>query len=157
MAYRGVAPRYSPLSGEGARRFGGRWNPPDEFPAIYLAHPREACLAELRRGIQLAARPARPGPRRLCRLRAHELRVLDLTTDEQLAAVGLTRGDIDGEDASGCQEVGRLTHFLNYQGIHAPSATSAGWVLAVFERRLGPNQLAELDSEDLAANDLIEE
>lgn len=48
-----------------------------------------------------------------------------------------------------------MTHFLNYQAMHAPSATSAGWVVTVFQRHLGPNQLAELDSEDLAANKLL--
>lgn len=47
--YRHVATRRDPLSGAGARMFGGRWNPPDSFNAIYLAEPAGACMAELDR------------------------------------------------------------------------------------------------------------
>lgn len=35
--YRYTGAHRDALSGEGARRFGGRWNPPLLFPAIYLA------------------------------------------------------------------------------------------------------------------------
>lgn len=123
---------------------------------VYLAHPRQACLAELRRTVDLATRPARPGPRRLFRIGVHDLRVLDLTTEERLAAVGLTRADLESHEPAACQEIGRLAHLLDYQGVHAPSATSQGEVLAVFERWLdNPDQLEVLDSDDLDSNDLL--
>lgn len=151
-----LAYAHAPLSGQGALRFGGRWNPPGHFPVVYLAHPRQAFLAELRRAIDLTTRPARPGPRRLFRIRVHDLRVLDLTTEQRLAAVGLTRADLESDEPTACQEVGRLAHLLDYQGIHAPSTTSHGDVLAVFERRLdSPGQLEVVDSEDLDSNDLL--
>lgn len=46
--YRHVSGRRDPLSGDGARQFGGRWNQPG-FAAIYLALPVGTWLAEMDR------------------------------------------------------------------------------------------------------------
>ena len=47
-AFRLVAPRWesSALSGEGARKFGGRWNS-SGHPVVYLAETRALCALEL--------------------------------------------------------------------------------------------------------------
>lgn len=49
-AYRSVSPEYASdadlLSGEGARRYGGRWNPPSGFATIYASLTPETALAE---------------------------------------------------------------------------------------------------------------
>lgn len=123
---------------------------------IYLSYPQEGCLAELRRNIRLSTRPARPGPRTVYSIEVDELRALDLSTDEQLGAIGLTRSHIEAEAPTDCQEVGRLAHFLNYQGVHAPSATGEGYVLAVFQRRLDANQLKIAGSHELTPENLTE-
>lgn len=47
--YRYTGAHRDALSGEGARRFGGRWNPPLLFPAIYLADSAQACMVEVER------------------------------------------------------------------------------------------------------------
>lgn len=46
--YRLVSPRWAStaLSGEGARKYGGRWNSPGH-PAVYLAESRALCALEL--------------------------------------------------------------------------------------------------------------
>ena len=44
-----------PLSGEGARRFGGRWNPPLLFSANYLADSAQACMVRVERAAQAAS------------------------------------------------------------------------------------------------------
>ncbi len=46
---RHLAPRYDPLSGEGARLCGGRFNPPGGFPALYICQSRTCAIAELKR------------------------------------------------------------------------------------------------------------
>ena len=45
--YRNQAIGFDPRSGEGARRFGGRFNPPHSFPVIYLCTSRPCVAAEL--------------------------------------------------------------------------------------------------------------
>lgn len=57
------------------------------FPVAYLAHPRDACLAEVRRNFALGAGDLRPAPPKLFTIQVHQLRVLHLTTEQQLAAV----------------------------------------------------------------------
>ena len=45
--FRYTTRRRDPLSGEGARLHGGRWNPPNLFPVIYLAVPEATCMREV--------------------------------------------------------------------------------------------------------------
>ncbi|MGH2928380.1 MAG: RES domain-containing protein [Solirubrobacteraceae bacterium] len=47
--WRQIAPRYDPLSGEGARLHGGRFNPPGSFPVLYICQSRPCAAAELKR------------------------------------------------------------------------------------------------------------
>lgn len=62
--YRYTGAHRDALSGEGARRFGGRWNPPLLFPAIYLADSAQACMVEVERAAQAASTPQRRCSRR---------------------------------------------------------------------------------------------
>ena len=141
--YRHTAPGHDALSGEGARLFGGRWNPPESFATIYFADSLETCVAEFRRMAEGQGRgTAAFRPRALHVLRADELEILDLSSDEALADVGLTRDDIGSDDRSRCQEVGEGAYFLGMQGVLAPSAArSSGIVLVAFSVRLRPGQL----------------
>ncbi|WP_110853793.1 RES domain-containing protein [Georgenia satyanarayanai] len=158
--YRHVAGQRDPLSGAGARIFGGRWNPPGVFGAIYLAHPVAACMAELARMASsqdltvsdfLRAR----GGRTLHTIDVRELSVLDLRTEAAQAQVGLELTDITDEDRTACQAVGHAAHFLGLGGVLTPSATGVGLVLTAFESRVGPGQLrvehSELITDELYA------
>lgn len=81
-----------PLSGEGARRFGGRWNPPLLFSAIYLSDSAQACMVEVGRAAQAASTTAEKlleASYRLHTVEATDLAVLDLTTPEARDTVGL--------------------------------------------------------------------
>jgi RES domain-containing protein len=149
-AYRFSRPSRAPLSGQGAYKFGGRWNPREGFPCIYLAEPREACIAEFyRRAEGQAHGAASLLPQTLHTIEVAGLRALDLTADVALTAVGLTIDDIRDDDRSACQAVAEAAHFLGYQGIRAPSATGTGYVVAVFEGHLEPGQVAVVASEGL--------
>jgi len=52
VGYRNQAPGFDPRSGEGARRFGGRFNSSHSFPVIYLCTTRPCVVAELTRQVE---------------------------------------------------------------------------------------------------------
>ncbi len=145
--YRHTSPDRNPLEGLGARLFGGRWNPKDSVSTIYLARPIEACVAEFRRMAQGQARGVESFlPRTLHTLRAEEIRVLDLRSEDALEEVGLSTHDIVSRDWGPCQRVGAAAHFLGAQGVRARSASGKGEVIATFEPTLAPGQLKVVDS-----------
>lgn len=151
-AFRYTTASRDPLSGEGARRHGGRWNPPDLFPAIYLADSDLACMVELDR----AAANANINPAdmltvayKLHTIEVDGLSVLDLRTPEAQAEVGLEIEDIFGEDWSACQAVGHAAWFLEVAGVIAPSAGGVGLVITAYEHRAKPGQVRVKSSVDL--------
>lgn len=143
-AYRHTAVGRVPLSGEGARMNGARWNPPGR-PTIYVAQPEKSCMAELARLAERGGFPLRAllsRGRELHTMEVRELPVLDLTSAKALDHVGLTLEDVEGDDWTACQAVGEAAHFLAMAGVAAPSATGVGLVVAAFEDRVKPGQLA---------------
>jgi RES domain-containing protein len=148
-AWSGRTFRYSkhgrdPLSGVGARLFGGRWNPRDVFPAVYLATPRGTAMRELDRSAEAAG--VAPAVLLQAEFDLHtvdvsELRVLDLRDAGALAYVGLSDDDIRDDDWTACQAVGHAAWFLDLEGVIAPSATGEGLVVAAFETRVPPGAL----------------
>lgn len=147
LAFRHTSPRRNALVGSGAAISGGRWNPPGT-PTIYLASPRETCLAEFdRMAAGQAGGVSSFLPRALHTVTVTELVVLDLTAEGAMAAVGLVVPDLSGPWPV-CQAVGAAAHFLRFGGVLAPSATGTGVVIAVFESQVMPGQL-ELDSTNL--------
>lgn len=157
VAWSGTCFRYTtahrdPLSGEGARRFGGRWNPASLFSAIYLADSARACMVEVDRAAQAASTTAEKmleASYRLHTVAADALAVLDLTTAEAREAVGLDDADVHGDDWSACQAVGHAAWFLHVQGVLVPAAGGVGLVITAYEQRTRPGQLHVTSSEEL--------
>lgn len=152
QGHRFTAARREALSGEGARRFGGRWNPPGIFPTIYLAQPVSTCLRELDR--QAAAQSIPPKemltvPYVLHTINVSSLAVLDLRLPSAQEHVGLDPEDMTGDDLAACQAVGHAAWFLDMAGVVAPSATGNGLVIAVFEHRAQAGQIVPESSEQL--------
>jgi RES domain-containing protein len=151
-SFRYTGAHRDPLSGEGARRFGGRWNPPLLFPAIYLADSARACMVEVERAADAASTTADKmlqAAYRLHTVDVAELAVLDLRTAEAQEAVGLEVDDIFGDDWAPCQAVGHAAWFLHMQGVLAPAAGGVGLVITGYEQRTRPGQLAVRESVDL--------
>jgi RES domain-containing protein len=147
-AYRHTASGRDPLSGEGARQNGGRWNPAGH-PTVYLAAPERACAAEFSRMADRVGAPARAlleRGRDLHRLVVEDLPVLDLTPEDTLDHVGLSPDDVADDDFAACQAVGQAAHFLAYGGVMAPSATGVGVVVAAFEDRVRPGQVRLMET-----------
>lgn len=147
---RHTGPGIHPLSTTGAQTLGGRWNPPNSFPALYLALTDETAAAEFYRraeGENLA--PEDLLPRRLHQYRVRLSAVLDLTDIEIRNALGISTDDLTSNDRSLCNALGDAAHYVGFEGILAPSATGVGDVLVVFWDRLK----AESDVEPFAFKD----
>jgi RES domain-containing protein len=148
--FRYTSARRDPLSGAGARAFGGRWNPKDICSTIYLAQPKNACAGEVDRAAKannVTAHAMLRASYVLHTVTVKPLQIIDLTVAENLDHVGLTDSDIADDDWSACQAVGHAAWFLGIQGVLAPSASGRGAVLAVYENRIGLGQLAVSQSE----------
>lgn len=157
--FRYTTARRDPLSGEGARLHGGRWNPPDLFPAIYLAEPRSACLRELAKAAadnHLDVQAQLQVPYKLHTIRVDQIPVLDLRDPNRQVELGLESDQPEAWTWSECQPIGHAAWFLEFAGVLAPSATGQGLTLALFEHRAGPNQV-NVEASDLLTFDLYRE
>jgi len=161
--YRFVALRYADperaLSGEGAARYGGRYNPVG-VRTVYLSEDARTAVAETGYGVSLGGRfSAKDREARL--LLAVEFRlqqVLDLRDPAVLATLGL---DVRDLVAPGWREALRrgqrpLTHALalaaldlGFEAILAPSAAVPGaYNLAVYVGHLLPGSVLRLAGTD---------
>ena len=133
--------------------FGGRWNPRDLFGAIYLASPQETAVEEFRRMASGQAKGTTSFlPRSLVTVAVPPTRILDMTSPEAASATGLGLQEIASDDWGPCQEVAQAAHFLQFQGIRAPSTSGSGTVLVVFEDRLPLGHLRVSSQEDLSTH-----
>jgi RES domain-containing protein len=126
---------------------GARWNPP-EVPAIYTSLARETVLAEAE--YQISMEPRRPPVRRtVYRIQVSLESVVDLSTAEALAGLGLKRADLEAIDHTACQRIGGAVEWLEHDGLLVPSARTADGVnLAIYPNRQAAGyEFRTLDSE----------
>jgi len=156
VAYRNQAKGFDPRSGDGARRLGGRFNPPHSFPVLYLCLTRLCVAAELTRQAERQSLSVQDLlPRELFEIAADLDKVLDLTDAETLDALGIAPSELVREDHRFTQEIGEAAHEHAYQAIRSPSATGVDHVLAVFPENLAGAVLrVELVGEWTTAADL---
>lgn len=137
LAYRHVGPGHPPMSAEGSRIRGGRWNPPESFPTLYLTLDQATVVAEFLRHAERQGMP--PGnllPRKLVTCRVELSAVLDLRDRLPWQEIDLGDDDVMSDDMSACQRIGDAAHYASFEGLLAPSATGAGDILAIFTDRL---------------------
>lgn len=131
--YRHQGPGHPPLNAEGARIHGGRWNPKESFPVLYLAQTKAAAAAEFFRLAEKQGMDASALlPRRVYRYSVELSAVLNLTDPQALEAVELIPSDISDDDPTKCQSIGDAAHYAGFEGVMAPSASGVGVVVAVF-------------------------
>jgi RES domain-containing protein len=141
-----------PLSGEGARRFGGRWNKRGLFSAIYLTDSARACMVEVERAATVDSTTPQNklrAPHKLHHIAASDLTILDLRTSAAQLTVGLEPADLINDDWTACQEIGHAAWFLHIQALLVPSAGGIGLVITAYEQRIRPGQLTVLTTDDL--------
>lgn len=125
---------------------GGRWSPAGAFPVCYLGVPLDSVIVEAHRNLVEPVEGLTPemvGPRWCGRLWVAAEEILDLREAEAQMALGLSRDVLSGEWAP-CQRIGQAAHQLGLHGILAPAATGLGLTLALFERRLQPDERPQL-------------
>ncbi len=150
VVYRHTSPAFSPLSGDGARRQGGRWNPPESYPVVYTALDVRTVDLELARAAGRAGLAgSRVAPRRLATIHVRLSRVLDLTTEGARASLGVSEADLVADDPSIPRAISEAAHHLGYEAVLAPSAAGAGKVLAIFlDNRAADSTLEVVDVQD---------
>jgi RES domain-containing protein len=153
-SFRYTTARRDPISGEGARLHGGRWNPTDLFPVIYLGIPEAACMGELEKAAadnHLDVATQLQVPYKLHTIALNEVPVLDLRVKPSQLALGLEPDDFSGPWDS-CQPIGHAAWFLEFAGVLAPSATGVGHTIALFEHRTHPGQVRVEESRPLTVD-----
>jgi|SRR5262245_37056957 len=136
-------PRWDdPLDGGFAAERGGRWNPPESFPVVYLCDSIEVARANVYR--KLDGQPYGPedlltGPV-LVRTNVPEERYLNAATDAGLRDLGLPRTyPLDSRRRQvpwrRCQPIGLRAWEAGLPGVAARSAAGRGEELAYFGRR----------------------
>lgn len=157
VAYRNQAKGFDPRSGDGARRLGGRFNPPHSFPVLYLCLTRPCVVAELtrqaeRQGLGVEALL----PRELYEVSTDLDKILDLTDAATLGSLGIEAADLVREDHRFTREIGEAAHEHAFQAIRSPSATGVDNVLAIFPETLAGAVLdVKLLGEWNTAEDLV--
>lgn len=152
VIYRAVSPRYAAsrdaISGLGAKKYGGRWNPPGEFAAVYGALDPETAMAEalaVQRHYGLPVHGA--FPRVFLAVECRLERVVDVTDAKVERALGVNlaglveldwRAANDTGSESLSQAVGRAAFAAKWEGMVLPSARAAeGRIAAIFPDHLG--------------------
>lgn len=125
------------LSIKGSLLSGGRWNPPNEFGAIYTSLTNETVYGEIeryckRRGLKITDMP----PMDIVNIMVKFHKVLDLTNSEVIKQLGLTRDKLIGESWELTQKIARIIFKLGFEAILAPSAASQGVNLIIYQQHL---------------------
>lgn len=127
-------------NGERALRVGGRYNPADEFGALYLAESEDACRAEVMRRIDPDVTLS------LGKLEIDLEAVCDLTDPAVRQALRVSHAELVGDDWSITQKIGRTLRNAGFEGLLAPSAAGPYAVLVIFKDRLRPKSSIRLVS-----------
>lgn len=145
LFYRTSSPRWASsgdlVSGEGSRRFGGRWNPPG-IRTVYGSSSPELSLSEALAATRTLGIPdERVLPRVTVAGHARLASVLRLDARVR-RSLHLSRGELlepdwrAGASELPSQALGRLAHALGFEGLLVPSAAGPGDNLVVFPDNL---------------------
>jgi RES domain-containing protein len=135
-------------------RAGGRWDD-GSFDVLYTATARDGALAEswfhASRGQPIIPSKIR---KRLFRLHATLDRVLDLTADGKLAALGVTMATYGrlsylrrSDEYPTLQQIGEIAFFYEYQAIIVPSARWPAANVVILTEHVAPAQVRVVEGE----------
>jgi len=139
--YRAVTPAYrrSILTMDGAFRWGGRYNEPGEFGALYLSRTKKGCAAEVTR------RAAPPKKYLVGKIKVSLGKVCDLTDPTLRKKLKITKKQLVADDWSETQTLGKLIREAGFEGMIVPSAAGDFNNLVIFVDRLSGYSRVELE------------
>jgi RES domain-containing protein len=125
------ATREDLLTGEGSRKYGGRWNPPSSFATVYAALSDETALAEAKANhVYYGLDPDDALPRMIVAADVRFAQVLDLTAGLVRKALGVSATRMRADDwrslnrhgvESLTQAIGRAAYESGLEGLTVPA------------------------------------
>lgn len=113
----------------GSLRAGGRFNPPNEFSALYTSLEATTAAKEVARGLrQRGVDPDQfpEGAWWVYELDVNLEAVLDLTDPDVLRKCGIQQDTLTGADIDTTREIGAQARERSYEALLVPSAAVAG-------------------------------
>ena len=162
IVYRSSTPKYATeadlLTGEGSRRWGGRWNPIG-IAVVYASLSPETAMAETFAHNRYYGVPIEDAmPRTFVAIEVKLKKVLDLRDGKirqrlQISETQMLTVDWRNEVKSGLepitQRLGQAAHATGWEGLIVPSATDAqGHNLLIFPDRLDATSVVRLLNAD---------
>jgi RES domain-containing protein len=129
VVFRVVREGLDPLATTGSLKAGGRFNPPNEFGALYTSLEATTAAKEVARGLR--QRGVDPDQFREGAWWVYELElklesVLDLTDADVLQKSGLQPDSLTGSDVNATRLVATEARERSYQALLVPSAAASG-------------------------------
>jgi len=125
VVFRVVRAGLDPLATAGSLKAGGRFNPPNEFGALYTSLEAATAAKEVARGLRhRGIDPAKfsEGGWWVYELKVELEAVLDLTDAEVLRKARLRPEALTGGDVNAAREIARQAREQGYQALLVPSA-----------------------------------
>ena len=142
-----------PLTTEGSRKQGGRYNPPTEFGALYSSLERDTAIAEVARGLKRRGVEPTSYPEGVYwsfQLSIELEAVLDLTDPDVLKEVNIDQKELLGDDIQFTRKLSSKARAEGYQALLVLSVTNPkNKNLVVFADAL-PESTRVLESEPVS-------
>lgn len=118
-----------PLATSGSLKAGGRFNPPNEFGALYTSLDAKTAAQEVARGLRARGIDPEQFPAGAWWVYEVEVKldsVLDLTDPVVLERSGISAGSLTGSDVNATQRIAAEARERGYVALLVPSAAAPG-------------------------------
>ncbi|MGA9883505.1 MAG: RES family NAD+ phosphorylase [Candidatus Acidiferrales bacterium] len=118
-----------PLATTGSLKAGGRFNPPNEFGALYASLDADTAVQEVARGLRTRGIDPQQFPDGtwwVYELDVELESVLDLTVADALKKGGISANSLTGRDVSGTRRMAADARERGYEALLVPSAAAPG-------------------------------
>lgn len=129
VVFRVVREGLDPLATTGSLRAGGRFNPPNEFGALYTSLEAATAAKEVARGLRQRGVDPEQFPEEAWWVYELEVKletVLDLTDADVLEKSGMRQDSLTASDVNATRQIAAEARERGYQALLVPSAATSG-------------------------------